>query len=171
MGITLEENIKLSPELNLKKVDFFETKDIRGKLIWNATDDITVEARIAYSDADGGCCSDTFIFNQLIGNAPNPTGISTPNNNVYNKPRMNVRGKTDKLQNFDTTLKINWDLGEIDATYIFNHSDVEEEYFADRPPSERLINKKLDLRGLNVMRDWRVCLKEYIDNYYQWYLK
>ena len=45
-------------------VDFYETKDIRGKLIWNATDDITVEARIAYSDADGGCCSDTFIFNQ-----------------------------------------------------------------------------------------------------------
>jgi iron complex outermembrane receptor protein len=112
-------------------VDFFETKDIRGKLIWNATDDITVEARIAYSDADGGCCSDTFIFNELIGNAPNPTGIPTPNNNEYNKPRMNVRGKTDKLQNFDTTLKINWDLGEVEATYIFNHSDVEEEYFAD----------------------------------------
>jgi len=46
-----------------------------------------------------------------------------------------------------------------------------EEYFAERPPSERLTNKKLDLRGLNVMRDWRVCLKEYIENYYQNYLK
>ena len=46
-----------------------------------------------------------------------------------------------------------------------------EEYFADRPPSERLINKKLDLRGLNMMRDWRVCLKEYIENYYLGYLK
>lgn len=46
-----------------------------------------------------------------------------------------------------------------------------EEYFAERPPSERLINKKLDLRGLNDMRDWRVCLKEYVENYYQNYLK
>ena len=45
------------------------------------------------------------------------------------------------------------------------------EYFADRPPSERLINRKLDARGLNVMRDWRVCLEEYIDNYYRGFLK
>lgn len=44
-------------------------------------------------------------------------------------------------------------------------------YFADRPPSERLIDKKLDLRGLNIMRDWRVCLGEYIESYYQGYLK
>ncbi len=114
-----------------RKVDFFETKDIRGKLIWNATDDISVEARVSYSDATGGCCSDTFIFNELIGNAPNPTGIPTPNNNVYNEPRMNVLGRTDKLESFDTTLKINWALGGVDATYIFNHSDLEEEYFAD----------------------------------------
>jgi hypothetical protein len=45
-----------------------------------------------------------------------------------------------------------------------------KEYFSQRPPSERLINKKLDLRELNIMRDWKVCLKEYLDNYYQGYL-
>src|SRR5436190_901800 len=32
------------------------------------------------------------------------------------------------------------------------------EYFAPRPPSERLLTTKLDLRGVNVMRDWRICL-------------
>ena len=45
-----------------------------------------------------------------------------------------------------------------------------EEYFADRPPSERLIDKKLNLRGANIMRNWKDCLKEYIDDYYQNYL-
>ena len=45
-----------------------------------------------------------------------------------------------------------------------------EEYFAERPDSERLINRKLGLRGLNIMRDWRVCLVEYIKNYYRGYL-
>lgn len=45
-----------------------------------------------------------------------------------------------------------------------------KEYFAERPRSERLINKKLQLRGLNVMRDWRVALKEYLQNYYDSYL-
>jgi dTDP-4-dehydrorhamnose reductase len=44
-------------------------------------------------------------------------------------------------------------------------------YFAARPPSERLVNKKLELRNLNVMRDWRIALKEYIDDYYAEYLK
>jgi len=44
-------------------------------------------------------------------------------------------------------------------------------YFAERPSSERLINKKLELRKVNVMRDWRVCLNEYIENYYKSYLK
>ena len=43
-------------------------------------------------------------------------------------------------------------------------------YYAERPPSERLVAKKLELRGLNVMRDWRVCLKEYISEYYKDYL-
>ena len=45
-----------------------------------------------------------------------------------------------------------------------------KEYFADRPPSERLIDKKLNLRNVNIMRDWKICLKEYIDDYYQNYL-
>lgn len=45
-----------------------------------------------------------------------------------------------------------------------------EEYFAARPYSERLITRKLDLRGLNTMRDWRVCLQEYIDEAYTGYL-
>lgn len=43
-------------------------------------------------------------------------------------------------------------------------------YFAERPPCERLINRKLNIRGLNLMRDWRVALREYIDNYYKDYL-
>jgi len=36
-----------------------------------------------------------------------------------------------------------------------------QEYFAPRPYSEKLINLKLDLRKMNHMRDWKVCLAEY----------
>lgn len=45
-----------------------------------------------------------------------------------------------------------------------------EEYFAARPPSERLITKKLDLRGLNRMRDWKTCIDEYLADAYDGYL-
>jgi dTDP-4-dehydrorhamnose reductase len=44
------------------------------------------------------------------------------------------------------------------------------EYFAPRPPSEQLVTTKLDLRGLNVMRDWRTCLREYLGERYAGYL-
>jgi dTDP-4-dehydrorhamnose reductase len=46
-----------------------------------------------------------------------------------------------------------------------------KEYFAARPASERLLTTKLDLRGLNVMRDWRVCLDEYLADQYSGYLE
>lgn len=39
-------------------------------------------------------------------------------------------------------------------------------YFAPRPQCERLINKKLSILGMNKMRDWRVCLQEYIEKEY-----
>ncbi|MEO7277721.1 MAG: sugar nucleotide-binding protein [Sphingomicrobium sp.] len=45
-----------------------------------------------------------------------------------------------------------------------------QEYFAPRPDSERLLTKKLDQRGLNIMRDWRVCLDEYLSHAYEGYL-
>ena len=51
------------------------------------------------------------------------------------------------------------------------HSNFwEKEYFAPRPDCEILINKKLNLLGLNIMRDWKICLREYIINYYKNYL-
>ena len=37
-------------------------------------------------------------------------------------------------------------------------------FFAPRPKSENLINYKLNLRSLNIMRDWRICLREYLNN-------
>ena len=44
-------------------------------------------------------------------------------------------------------------------------------YFAERPPCERLVNRKLKIRNINLMRDWKVALKEYINTYYNGYLE
>jgi dTDP-4-dehydrorhamnose reductase len=45
-----------------------------------------------------------------------------------------------------------------------------QDYYAPRPPSERLVNYKLDLLGLNKMRDWRLSLAEYVRDAYDGYL-
>lgn len=39
----------------------------------------------------------------------------------------------------------------------------DEEYFAPRPASEKLKNTKLRARGINTMRNWKVCLAEYAE--------
>jgi dTDP-4-dehydrorhamnose reductase len=41
-----------------------------------------------------------------------------------------------------------------------------KEYFAERPACERLINKRLNDLGLNIMRDWKSALADYIQSYY-----
>jgi dTDP-4-dehydrorhamnose reductase len=74
--------------------------------------------------------------------------------------RLEVAQELVKILNIDHKIK----LTSVDSDYF------KKEYFAERPPCERLVNKKLELRGLNVMRDWKISLKEYIDNYYKNYL-
>ena len=44
-----------------------------------------------------------------------------------------------------------------------NSYHFREEYFAPRSASERLVCTKLRLRGLYFMRDWKICLSEYIN--------
>ncbi len=114
-----------------EKVDFFESKDVRAKLIWNATENFSLEGRFARSDVEGGCCSDTFLINPNIGNGPNPTGIPNPLANTYSDPSMNVLGQTDKLETTEATIKATLNTNFADITYIFNSTDLEETYFAD----------------------------------------
>src|SRR5882672_8130029 len=61
---------------------------------------------------------------------------------------MKVLGLTDQVK-----------MTEVTSEYF------KDTYFAPRPPCERLVNKKLDLRGINIMRDWKIALQEYIDSY------
>jgi dTDP-4-dehydrorhamnose reductase len=86
---------------------------------------------------------------------------------LYN---MVCDGVTSRLEVAKELIKLLGLENEIKVTSV-NSDYWKAEYFADRPKSERLINRKLEARGLNVMRDWRVCLKEYISTYYQGYLK
>jgi dTDP-4-dehydrorhamnose reductase len=46
-----------------------------------------------------------------------------------------------------------------------------ESFFATRPRSERLITTKLNLRKIGTMREWKISLKEYLDDYWKGYLQ
>lgn len=66
---------------------------------------------------------------------------------------LNILGLSDKIK-----------ITEVDSIFF------KKEYFAPRPASERLLNKKLDLRNLNAMRNWKISLTDYIEQYYIDYL-
>jgi dTDP-4-dehydrorhamnose reductase len=84
---------------------------------------------------------------------------------VYN---MVCGGITSRLDVAQELVRLLGREGEIKITPV-GSDHFAKEYFAPRPPSERLIAKKLSLRNLNMMRDWRVCLLEYLKSYYEGY--
>lgn len=85
---------------------------------------------------------------------------------LYN---MVCGGQTSRLEVAEVLLDI---LGLKEKVKISPvQSDYYKEiYFAQRPACERLINRKLEIRNLNLMRDWKIALKEYISRYYNGYL-
>jgi len=85
---------------------------------------------------------------------------------LYNMVCGGVTGRFEVAKELTDILNLNdkVKIKEVPSSFF------EKEYFADRPANERLINKKLNLRGLNIMQDWKIALKEYIDTYYHDYL-
>lgn len=78
-------------------------------------------------------------------------------------------GQTSRLEVAKELISVLGKENEIKITTVTSDY-FKDIYFAERPASERLLTKKLDLRGVNKMRDWKVSLKEYIENYYSSYL-
>jgi dTDP-4-dehydrorhamnose reductase len=74
--------------------------------------------------------------------------------------RLEVATEMLKILGLQEKVKIN----QVGSEYF------KKEYFAPRPESERLINRKLDLRGCNMMREWQLSLREYLEQYYGDYL-
>lgn len=86
---------------------------------------------------------------------------------LYN---MVCGGQTSRLEVAEELLKL-LDLQDKVKITAVTSDYFKDVYFAERSPCERLDNRKLRMRKLNMMQDWHVALKEYITNYYQDYLK
>jgi len=85
---------------------------------------------------------------------------------LYN---MVCGGQTSRFEVTQELLKILNLSGSVKLTPV-SSDYFKDVYFAERPPCERLVNRKLNIRNLNLMRDWKIALEEYITNYYNDYL-
>ena len=71
-----------------------------------------------------------------------------------NTSRYEVAKEIIKILNLENKITIN----QVKSDFF------KKEYFAPRPRSENLINLKLNILSLNIMRDWKTCLNEYLKN-------
>ena len=76
---------------------------------------------------------------------------------IYNMVCKGNASRYDVALEIKKILKLDYlKITKVDSSYFKNT------YFAPRPPSEKLINSKLEKLNKNYMRDWKVCLKEYL---------
>jgi dTDP-4-dehydrorhamnose reductase len=85
---------------------------------------------------------------------------------LYN---MVCGGQTSRAEVANELLKILNLQDKIKITLV-SSDYYKTEYYAPRPPCERLVNKKMDLRQLNIMSDWKPALRIYMDSYFNGYL-
>ncbi len=102
-----------------EKVDFFTSKDLRGRLLLKATDALEIDARLAYSNIDGGAVTDASM---------NPAAANNSNRKVF--PNSDILGSSDR-DILDASVKVEWKGGAGTLTSISAYTDLSEEYFGD----------------------------------------
>jgi iron complex outermembrane receptor protein len=101
-----------------KKVDFYTGRDIRGKLLWLPTDDLSFDFRVAHIGNDGGSTYDI----------PIPTTFTDPTNVQDLQPRANILGHS-KLKSDEMTLKVDYKVGGGTLNYIAGWTKLRENYY------------------------------------------
>lgn len=92
--------------------------------------------------------------------------VKTEYYGLYNMVCGGETGRLEVAQELVRVLRLD---NEVEIKPV-NSDFFAKDYFAPRPPCERLVNYKLDLRGMNLMRDWRLSLSEYVRDYYADYV-
>jgi len=80
---------------------------------------------------------------------------------LYNMVSQGEASRYETAVAINEYLNLGLTINKVDSNY-FN-----AEYFAPRPYSEKLINKSLNDLGRNYMRNWKVCLHEYLNEFFK----
>ena len=80
---------------------------------------------------------------------------------LYNMVSKGEASRYDTSVAIKEYLNLDITINKVDSDYY------KEEYFAPRPYSEKLINKNLNDLDRNYMREWKVCLHDYLNEYFK----
>jgi dTDP-4-dehydrorhamnose reductase len=80
---------------------------------------------------------------------------------LYNMVSQGEASRYETAVAINEYLNLGLTVNKVDSDYY------KEEYFAPRPYSEKLINKSLNDLERNYMRNWKVCLQEYLNEFFK----
>lgn len=87
-------------------------------------------------------------------------------NNINGRFNVVCQGLTSRLEVTREILNF-FKLNDVIKIKEVNSDFFKKDYHAQRPFSERLINSRLNKLSLNIMRNWKVCLYEYLNKDYK----
>lgn len=112
-------------------VDFLEDTTLKGRLMWDVTDDLTLDMRFGRSEVEGGAIN----FNAVFALPSFETAFVQPNYNANVNEHdfifaFNVPGENEQ-ETTELSIKADWDLEGYDITGVFAYNDLEEYLLSD----------------------------------------
>lgn len=112
-------------------VDFIEDDSLRGRMVWNVNEDLTLDFRAGYSEVKGGAINFNAVFAipQFEAAFGSPQFFADPNGLDFNFT-FNVPGENEQ-ETKDFAIKADWDLGLADLVASVAYSDLDEYLLSD----------------------------------------
>ena len=114
-------------------IDYLEDTSLRGRMIWNVSDDLKLDFRGGYSEVKGGAINfnATFavpLFSDILpGNSPTYFQDVNDADFVFT---ANVPGENEQ-ETLDLSVKADWNLGFADLVASVSYNDLDEYLLSD----------------------------------------
>jgi len=112
-------------------VDFLEDTTVKGRLMWDASDDLTFDIRAGMSKVEGGAINFNAVF--ALPSFVNAFNQPKYNANVNDHDfifAFNVPGENEQ-DSLEFSVKADWDLQGYDVTAVLAYNDIEEYLLSD----------------------------------------
>ena len=113
-------------------VDFVEDTTIRGRLIWDVSEELSLDMRAGMSEVSGGAINFNAVFAIPMfaeGFGLGPTFFKDVNDHEFIFSN-NVPGENEQ-ETTEFSIKADWDRDDFDISAIFSYSDLEEYLLSD----------------------------------------
>ncbi len=149
-------------------IDFIEETNARGRIVWNPTDDLTIDAILGFRDVDAGAINFNAVFAlpDAATNFGDPALYQDVNDHDF-RFYFNVPGENEQENTF-FSLKADYEMDNALFTAVFSYDELEEHLLSDGTSAAFGLYSfdfggAPDLSGPNVGAAQNACSASYQD--------